>query len=65
MEKEYFIEHRQNLKCALHVNGELEIVLVKDGFLTVETEGGKTRELTSGEAMLILPYHLHSFSPKE
>ena len=65
MKKEYFIQHRQNLKCELHVNAELEIVLVIEGSLVVKTEGGKVRELTGGEAMLILPYHLHSFSPKD
>lgn len=65
MKKEYFIEHRNNLKCSLHVNAELEIVYVIDGALSVETEGGRKTLLTSGEAMLILPYRVHSFTPYE
>ena len=64
MKKEYFIEHRQNLKCGLHVNAELEIVLVIDGSLAIKTDGGKIRELSGGQAMLILPHHVHAFSPE-
>lgn len=65
MKKEYFIEHRNNLKCRLHVNPELEVVYVIDGTLVVETEGREKTELSRGEAMLIFPYKVHSFTPCE
>jgi AraC-like DNA-binding protein len=63
VKKEYFIEHRNNLKCRLHVNPELEVVYVIDGTLVVETEGGEKTELSGGEAMFVLPYKVHSFTP--
>ncbi len=65
MKKEYFIEHRNNLMCRLHVNPELEVVYVISGTLVVESEGGNKTELHGGEAMLIFPYKVHSFTPCE
>ncbi len=59
---EYFIEHRDEIRCDSHVNGELEVVFVEEG--TVEIMYERTTEtLNAGDAILIFPYRLHGFSP--
>lgn len=57
------IVRRDNIKCPLHINAELEIVYVKQGTLTVNTDVGQI-ELFDNEAVLILPYRLHGFEPQ-
>ena len=57
------IVRTDNIKCSLHINAELEIVYVRQGTLTVNTDVGKIM-LSSNEAMMILPYRLHGFEPE-
>ena len=60
----YIMIRDGDLTCPLHINPELEIVLVEKGTIKVNNEE-LTEELNSGEAMLILPYRLHSFTPSQ
>ena len=53
-----------DLTCPLHLNSELEVVTVERGTLRVHIEG-VTHMLSSNDAILILPYRLHSFEPSE
>lgn len=50
-----------NLNCRVHVNPELEVLLVEKGEVEVKNETG-THVVKAGEAFLIFPYHLHGFS---
>lgn len=52
------------LKCAPHVNSELEIIVVTRGKIDI-TVGDTAIPAESGEAVLILPYETHAFTPDE
>ena len=52
------------IKCAPHVNSELEIIVVSCGSIDV-TVGDTIISVQEGEAVLILPYEMHAFSPKD
>ena len=52
------------IKCAPHVNSELEIIVVSRGSVDV-TVGDMVISVQKGEAVLILPYEMHAFSPYE
>lgn len=64
MNSDYLMLREENICCPLHVNPELEVVYVKSGNLTVGFENG-TLNVNTGEAVIILPYHLHEFIPSE
>ncbi len=53
---------RKNFTCRLHINPELEVIWVKKGSITIQRELDSV-VLNAGEALLILPYRLHAFSP--
>jgi len=50
------------LLCRPHINSELEIIVVTRGRIDV-TVGDATIEVLKGEAVFILPYETHAFSP--
>ncbi len=50
------------LKCAPHVNSELEIIVVTRGKIDI-TVGDTVMSAEKGDAVLILPYETHAFSP--
>ena len=50
------------LLCRPHINSELEIIVVTKGSIDV-TVGDMTVTVEYGEAVFILPYETHSFSP--
>ncbi|MBQ6846570.1 MAG: helix-turn-helix transcriptional regulator [Oscillospiraceae bacterium] len=50
------------LLCRPHVNSELEVIVVTDGVIDV-TVGGNVISAKKNEAVLILPYEMHAFSP--
>ena len=50
------------LLCRPHINSELEIIVVTRGRIDV-TVGEATIEVFKGEAVFILPYETHAFSP--
>lgn len=52
------------IKCAPHVNSELEIIVVSCGSIDV-TVGDTIISAQEGEAVLILPYEMHAFSPED
>lgn len=58
------IVRKDNIKCPLHINAELEIVYVRRGTLVINTDIGQIK-ISSNEAMMILPYRLHGFEPEE
>ena len=51
------------LLCRPHINSELEIIVTTRGEIDV-TAGDMTVTAKSGEAVFILPYETHSFTPK-
>ncbi len=61
---EYFIEHYGDINSPTHINSELEVVFVEKGAVNITCDG-ILETVNSGEAMLILPYRLHSFEPSE
>ena len=65
-EKRNFIMFRGpfGLNCRPHINSELEIIVSTKGKIAV-TVGDCTEAINKGEAMLILPYDMHAFSPFE
>ena len=60
MSSDYLLLRRENLNCEAHINPELEIIYVENGEMCVLYEGGKTL-VKPGEAVMIMPYHLHGF----
>ena len=50
------------LNCRPHINSELEIIVATKGRIDV-TVGDTVTDINKGEAMLILPYDMHAFSP--
>ncbi len=50
------------LKCAPHVNSELEIIVVTRGQIDIAV-GDTVMSAKCGEAVLILPYETHAFTP--
>ncbi len=50
------------LKCAPHVNSELEIIVVTRGQIDI-TVGDTVMSAERDEAVLILPYETHAFTP--
>lgn len=52
------------LRCAPHVNSELEIIVVTRGKIDI-TVGDTVMSAQNGEAVLILPYETHAFTPHE
>ena len=52
------------LKCVPHINAELEIVFVQRGKLNIYYDD-MVYQLSTGEATLIMPYHLHGFESIE
>ena len=53
-----------DLTSPLHLNPELEVLTVERGTIRVQNECA-THVLSSKDAILILPYRLHSFEPSE
>jgi len=64
MFNDYLILKNGDISCPLHINPELEVVYVKKGNVTVNSEN-RINVINPGEAIVIFPYHLHGFSPSE
>lgn len=64
MVKGFKVNGPHNLMCPKHINSELEVVYVKDGYIEVGYEKENVT-IAKGEAAIIFPYWLHSFIPNE
>ena len=61
MNCDYLMLRVGDINCPLHINPELEVVYVESGSVRVDFEK-ETYIVNGGEAIAILPYHLHKFS---
>lgn len=56
--------NKLSMFCPPHINPESEVIWVKQGTVNVVYDTHEM-SLQPGELTLILPYHLHSFTPKQ